>query len=92
MQTTVPTFAEAKLGLDGATLGTLYVLDPLVVVLFQLPVVKRVRGGRRTRRLALSAEFWGVSFLALLVVYRVSLVGIVCIGAFVNYPTLLRSP
>jgi hypothetical protein len=64
MQATVPVWAETRLGLTSEQLGTLYVLNPLVIVLFQLPAVDRVAAWRRTRGLVLSAGFWAVSFVA----------------------------
>jgi MFS family permease len=89
MQSTVPVFAEGQLGLTSAQLGTLYVLNPLVIVVFQLPAVGRVEGWRRTRGLVLSAAFWATSFLALLLVYPAPwLVGVVLVGAFLVLRTV----
>jgi MFS family permease len=64
MQATVPVVASERLGLDSAQLGTLYVLNPVVLVLFQLPILEAVGDWRRTRGLLASVGFWGVSFLA----------------------------
>jgi MFS family permease len=64
MQATVPVWADTRLGLTSEQLGTLYVLNPLVIVLFQLPVVDRVAAWRRTRGLVLSAALWASSFVA----------------------------
>ncbi len=63
MQTTVPIVAKEGLGLTAAQLGTLYVLNPLTIVLLQIPLVDAVAGWRRTRGLALSAAFWAVSMV-----------------------------
>lgn len=96
MQSTVPVFAESRLGLSSGQLGTLYVLNPLVIVLFQLPVVDRVEGWRRTRGLVLSAGFWAASFVALLLVTPAPpLVGVALVGAFLVLRTvgeILHSP
>lgn len=64
MQTTVPVVATEELGLSSAELGTLYVLNPLTLVVLQLPLVEVVSDWRRTRGLILSAVFWAVSMLA----------------------------
>ena len=96
MQSTVPVFAESRLGLSSGQLGTLYVLNPLVIVLFQLPAVDRVEGWRRTRGLMLSAGFWAASFVALLLVTPAPpLVGVALVGAFLVLRTvgeILHSP
>ena len=63
MQTTVPVVAT-ELGLDSQQLGTLYVLNPLTLVLLQLPIVNRIADWRRTRGLTLAAGIWAVSMLA----------------------------
>ncbi|WP_435064748.1 MFS transporter [Halobaculum sp. EA56] len=64
MQTTVPVVAKEGLGLTAAQLGTLYVVNPLTIVLLQIPLVDAVGGWRRTRGLVVSACFWAVSMLA----------------------------
>jgi MFS family permease len=61
MNTTVPVVATERLGLSAAQLGTLYTLNPAVVVALQLPVVTRIAAWRRTRGLVLSAGFWAAS-------------------------------
>ncbi len=96
MQSTVPVFAEAQLGLSSGQIGTLYVLNPLVIVLFQLPAVDRVEGWRRTRGLVLSSAFWAASFLALLLVFPAPFAaGVALVGAFLVLRTvgeILHSP
>ena len=64
MQTTVPVVAKEGLGLTAAQLGTLYVVNPLAIVLLQLPLVDAVGGWRRTRGLVVSALLWALSMLA----------------------------
>ena len=96
MQATVPVWAETNLGLTSEQLGTLYVLNPLVIVLFQLPVVDRIAGWRRTRGLALSAGFFAVSLLAVAAVPAAPwLVGIGLVGAFLvlrTFGEILHAP
>jgi MFS family permease len=96
MQSTVPVFAATRLGLSSEQLGTLFVLNPLVIVLFQLPVVSRIGAWRRTRGLLLSTGFWAASFLAILLAYGTPrLVGIGLVGAFLVLRTvgeILHSP
>jgi len=96
MQATVPVVASETLGLTSAEIGTLYVLNPLVLVVFQMPVLSAVGGWRRTRGLVASTAFWGVSFLAIVLVDWVpTLPGIGLIGAFLVLRTVgevLHSP
>lgn len=96
MQSTVPVFATRAFGLTSAQLGTLYVLNPLVLALFQLPVVAHVAGWRRTRGLVLSTAFWAASFGAVILAHYTSiLVGVALIGAFLVLRTIgevLHSP
>jgi len=96
MQSTVPVFATRAFDLSSAQLGTLYVLNPLVLVLFQLPVVARVAGWRRTRGLVLSTGFWAASFGAIILAHFTSvLLGIALVGAFLVLRTIgevLHSP
>lgn len=63
MQTTLPVVAT-QLGVSSQQLGTLYVLNPVTLVVLQLPLVEWVSSWRRTRGLVLAAGFWAVSMLA----------------------------
>jgi len=96
MQATVPVVASETLGLDSAEIGTLYVLNPLVLVVCQMPVLSAIDDWRRTRGLVVSTAFWGVSFLAVLLVDVVpTLVGVGLVGAFLVLRTVgevLHSP
>jgi MFS family permease len=96
MQATVPVVASERLGLDAAELGTLYVLNPLVLVVFQMPVVEAVGDWRRTRGLVASTAFWAASFLAVIAVDAVpTLPGVALVGAFLVARTVgevLHSP
>ncbi|MFC4548911.1 MULTISPECIES: MDR family MFS transporter [Halorussus] len=89
MQSTVPVFAENAFGLTSEQLGTLYVLNPLVIVLFQLPAVSWVESWRRTRGLALSACFWAASFVAIVLAHGAGFVlGVALVGAFLVLRTV----
>ncbi|MFB6102408.1 MAG: MFS transporter [Haloplanus sp.] len=99
MQATVPIVASETIGLDSAQLGTLYVLNPLVLVLFQMPVLAAVEEWRRTRGLVASTAFWAVSFLAVagvgVAVRGASFLAVGLIGAFLVLRTIgevLHSP
>jgi MFS family permease len=96
MQATVPVVAAETLGLSSAELGTLYVLNPAVIVLFQMPLVAAITGWRRTRGLVVSAGFWALSFVAVMAVPGVQrLVGVALVGAFLVIRTvaeILHSP
>ena len=73
MRTTVPVVATGTLGLTASQLGTLFVLNPLALVLLQIPVVDAVSGWRRTRGLVVSAGFWAAAMLAVWLVYLLGL-------------------
>jgi len=96
MGSTVPVLAEGELGLSGSEIGTLWTLNPVTVVLFQLPVVAWADRFRRARGLVLSAAFWAASFLAVLAAYRTpAAVGVALVGAFLVLRTvgeLLHAP
>lgn len=96
MQSTVPVFAEEAFGLTSEQLGTLYVLNPLAIVLFQLPVVSWIQSWRRTRGLALSSLFWAASFIVIVFAHGAPvLLGVELVGAFLVLPTvgeILHSP
>ena len=98
MRTTVPVVATEWIGLDSAQLGTLYVLNPLTLVLLQIPVVDAIATWRRTRGLVASTAFWGLSMLAVgLVAFGdvPVVVGIGLVGAHLVVRTLgeiLHSP
>jgi MFS family permease len=66
MGTTVPVVATETLGLSSAAMGTLFVLNPLTLVLVQVPLVDAVSGWRRTRGLVVSAALWAAAMLAVL--------------------------
>ena len=96
MQSTVPVFATESLGVSSEQLGVLFVLNPLVIVLFQLPMVSWVSEWRRTRGLLLSTGFWAASFVAIVLAHGGGrFLGIAMIGAFLVFRTLgeiLHSP
>jgi MFS family permease len=89
MQATVPVVAKETLGLSSAQLGTLYILNPAVIVLLQLPLVSAVTGWRRTRGLVLSAALWALAMAAVWAVAVVPVtLGIALVGAFLVVRTL----
>ncbi|PSQ13112.1 MFS transporter [Halobacteriales archaeon QS_5_70_15] len=73
MRTTVPVVATETLGLSAAQLGTLFVLNPVTLVLLQIPVVDAISDWRRTRGLVASAGFWTASMVAVWLVYPLGL-------------------
>jgi MFS family permease len=90
MQATVPVVASETLGLDSAEIGTLYVLNPVVLVVFQMPVLAAVSGWRRTRGLVASTVFWATGFLAVVAVDRTpTILAAVGVGSTARGPTLL---
>lgn len=73
MQTTVPVVAKETLGLSASQLGTLFILNPLTLVLLQIPLVDAVSGWRRSRGLVLSLCFWAAAMAAVWLVYLLDL-------------------
>jgi MFS family permease len=73
MRTTVPVVATETLGLSASQLGTLFVLNPVTLVLLQIPVVDAISDWRRTRGLVASAGFWTASMVAVWLVYPLDL-------------------
>ena len=73
MRTTVPVVATETLGLSASQLGTLFVLNPVTLVLLQIPLVDAVSAWRRTRILVVSAGFWATSMIAVWLVYPLDL-------------------
>ena len=69
MRTTVPIVATETLGLSAAQLGTLFILNPLTLVLLQIPLVDAISSWRRTRGLVVSAGFWAASMVSVWVVF-----------------------
>ncbi|MFB6254480.1 MAG: MFS transporter [Halobacteriaceae archaeon] len=98
MQTTIPIVAKSQLGLESSELGTLFVLNPLTLVLFQIPLVEAITHWRRTRGLVLSTVFWAISMLAVWIIFPLNLpivIGIVLIGSHIVLRTVgevLHSP
>ena len=96
MQTTVPVVAKESLGLTSSQLGTLYVLNPLTIVVLQLPVVAAVTAWRRTRGLVVSAALWAASMLVVWPADATpALVGVALVGGHLVLRTLgeiLHSP
>ncbi|WP_290815138.1 MFS transporter [Halovivax sp.] len=89
MNSTIPVHAEATFDLTSEQLGTLFVLNPLVIVLFQLPIVARIADWRRTRGLLVSAGFWTASFVAVFLSYGAPwAIGVGLIGAFLVLRTI----
>jgi MFS family permease len=69
MQTTVPIVAKETLGLSASQLGTLFILNPLTLVLLQIPVVDAISAWRRSRGLVLSVVFWALAMASVWLVY-----------------------
>jgi len=73
MQTTVPIVAKETLGLSASQLGTLFILNPLTLVLLQIPVVDAISTWRRSRGLVLSVGFWAAAMASVWLVYLLDL-------------------
>ena len=60
----LPAFAKNVTHVNEREVGIIFALDSVVVVLFQLPVVKLAEGRSRMRGLALMGALWAVSLMA----------------------------
>ncbi|MFC3958534.1 MFS transporter [Halovivax cerinus] len=89
MNSTIPVHTEAAFGLTSEQLGTLFVINPLVIVVFQLPIVSRISAWRRTRGLLVSVGFWALSFVAVALSNAAPwALGVALVGAFLVLRTL----
>ena len=61
----VPAYARAEAGISTQTLGLAFTANTVVIVVFQLLVLQRVEGRRRTRLIVIMAALWAVSYGAL---------------------------
>jgi MFS family permease len=65
LNTGMPAYARAISEVSTRGLGFAFAANTLVIVLFQLAVLKRIEGRRRTRVLMLMSVVWGASWLLL---------------------------
>jgi MFS family permease len=60
-----PAFGREVGGISTQALGLAFAANTAVIVVFQLFVLQRIEGRRRTRVIVVMSAIWGVSFLAL---------------------------
>jgi MFS family permease len=60
-----PAFGREVGGISTQALGLAFAANTAVIVVFQLLVLQRIEGRRRTRVIVVMSAIWGVSFLAL---------------------------
>jgi MFS family permease len=65
LNTGLPAFGREVGGISTQALGLAFAANTAVIVLFQLFVLQRIEGRRRTRVLVLMSGVWALSFLAL---------------------------
>jgi MFS family permease len=65
LNTGIPAFGREVGGISTQALGLAFAANTAVIVVFQLFVLQRIEGRRRTRMLVLMSGIWGLSFLAL---------------------------
>ncbi len=58
----VPAFLRAEAGIGEGTIGLLFTMNTIVVVLTQIPITARINRRHVARPLALGAVFWATSF------------------------------
>jgi MFS family permease len=65
LNTGVPAFGREVGGISTQALGLAFAANTAVIVVFQLFVLQRIEGRRRTRVIVVMSAIWGASFLAL---------------------------
>lgn len=63
---TVPAFLRERAGIGEGTIGLLFTMNTLLVVLAQIPIAARVNSGNLGRLLAVGAVCWSLAFASLL--------------------------
>jgi len=63
----VPAFLRAEAGIGEGTIGLLFTLNTIIVVLTQIPITARLNRRHVSRPLALGATLWALSFACFLV-------------------------
>ena len=59
----LPVYAKNEAGLSERSIGILFLVNTLVIILAQLPIARLARGGRRMPALALFGVFWSAAWL-----------------------------
>jgi MFS family permease len=96
VETTLPAFAH-RLGLDERAIGGLFAVNMLLIVVFQLPVLRLVEGRRRARVVALGAVAYAIGAAGALAVglsWRSGAAGAGLVAVMVVYTVgeLLHAP
>ena len=63
----VPPFLRAEAGISESTIGGLFFMNTILVVLMQVPIAARVDRGNVGRLLAVASVIWGAAFLTMIV-------------------------
>jgi hypothetical protein len=66
VQMSVPPFLREEAGIGEGTIGALFTLNTVQVVLTQIPIAARVNRSRIGRLLAIGSAFWAVAFVFML--------------------------
>lgn len=62
----VPPFLRAEAGMREGTIGALFFMNTIFIVLLQVPIAARVDRGNVGRLLSVAALIWGVTFLTMM--------------------------
>lgn len=66
LQMSVPAFLREHAGIGEGTIGALFTLNTLIVVVAQIPIAARVNRGNVSRLLAIGALFWVIAFICMI--------------------------
>jgi predicted MFS family arabinose efflux permease len=82
VQMSVPPFLRSEAGMGEGTIGALFLMNMLLVIIFQVPVAARVDRGNAGLLLAGAAAIWGLAFATMLLT---TTFGPAAIGVFVFF-------
>lgn len=66
LQMSVPAYLREEAGIGEGTIGALFTLNTIIVVLTQIPIAARVNRGNVSLLLAIGALFWVVAFVCMI--------------------------
>lgn len=83
MTMSVPAFLRREAGISEGTIGLLFTMNMLIVVLTQIPITARVNRGNLGRLLSIGALLWVVAFVCMLGTVEFGVVA--AVGAFLSF-------
>lgn len=83
MTMSVPAFLRREAGISEGTIGLLFTMNMLIVVMTQIPITARVNRGNLGKLLSIGALLWVLAFLCMLATTEFGLIA--AIGAFLSF-------